>query len=81
MGRKTQCAATGDAVRCDGTCSVLRHMAGNAVVWRVLPKVAVHTSLPAGTGRFSAGRPTLPAFRLQAFGRSVWVTPASFTMS
>jgi len=59
-----QCAALGDAVRCDGTCSVLRHLTGNAVVWRVLPKVAVHTRLPSGTGRFSAGRPTLPAFRL-----------------
>lgn len=76
----TQRAALGDAACCDGTCSALRHMAGNAVVWRVLPKVAVHTSLPSGTGRFSAGRPTLPAFRLQAFGRLVWVAPASFTM-
>lgn len=46
----TQRAALGDAAPCDGTCSALRHLTGNAALWRVLLKVGdVHP--PASQAR------------------------------
>lgn len=45
-----QCAALGDAAPCDGTCSALRHLTGNAALWRVLLKVGACTRLPVRHG-------------------------------
>lgn len=50
MGRKMQRAALGDAACCDGTCSALRHLTGNAALWRVLLKVGACTRLPVRHG-------------------------------
>ena len=66
-----QCAALGDAVRCDGTCSVLRHLTGNAVVWRVLPKVGACPRLPVRHGALLYWSPNaagIPAFAPRNIG-------------
>lgn len=71
MGRKTQRAALGDAACCDGTCSVLRHLTGNAALWRVLLKVGACTRLPARHGALLYWSPNaagIPAFAPRNIG-------------
>lgn len=88
MGRKTQGGAMGNAARCVGRCSALRrHLQRTTAFDRECSLVAGIAegggrapACQSSTGRFSTGRPTLPASRLLPLGISVWAAPASFVM-
>lgn len=67
----TQRAALGDAAHCDGTCSALRHLTGNAALWRVLLKVGACTRLPVRHGvllYWSPNAAGIPAFAPRNIG-------------
>lgn len=71
MGRKTQRGAMGNAAPCDGTCSALRHLTGNAALWRVLLKVGACTRLPVRHGALLYWSPNaagIPAFAPRNIG-------------
>lgn len=67
----TQRAALGDAACCDGTCSALRHLTGNAALWRVLLKVGACTCQPVRHGALLYWSPNaagIPAFAPRNIG-------------
>ena len=67
----TQRAALGDAAPCDGTCSALRHLTGNAALWPVLLKVGACTRLPVRHGALLYWSPNaagIPAFAPRNIG-------------
>ena len=71
MGRKTEGGAMGNAARCVGRCSALRHLTGNAALWRVLLKVGACPRLPVRHGALLYWSPNaagIPAFAPRNIG-------------
>lgn len=65
------CYGAENAGRCDGTCSALWHLTGNAALWRVLLKVGACTRLPVRHGALLYWSPNaagIPAFAPRNIG-------------